>query len=236
VLPQELSPHSCACSGVADRAGVDLAIRGPCRRRPVGNLDVREMAVLRTGHTPGQRGFRSRRRAPKRTSRHRSLVAGPRGLAGVPALSLVPGPLVGVLLLLTGGTAVELANAFSSFVFTITVPIFGYRANARLPAISRSRAVALRFWSRNRSRVNDDHAGIRREEPGDLRPAGTRDVEVRAQWPSWSWPSTRAASVLHLPSASPCEDATDFRLSHASLGRSLRPTGPIGRLRRSGGP
>jgi hypothetical protein len=59
--------------------------------------------------------------------------------------SLVPGPLVGVLLLLTGGTAVELANAFSSFVFAITVPISvigltlvyrRYRDRAKLPSAS----------------------------------------------------------------------------------------------------
>jgi hypothetical protein len=37
--------------------------------------------------------------------------------------SLIPGPLVGVVLLLFGGRAVDFANAFSSVVYAITVPI-----------------------------------------------------------------------------------------------------------------
>ncbi|HVL22607.1 MAG TPA: hypothetical protein VM450_00895 [Thermomicrobiales bacterium] len=57
--------------------------------------------------------------------------------------SLVPGPLVGVLLLLIGGAAVDFANTFSSIVYAITIPITiigltqayqRYRARARKPA------------------------------------------------------------------------------------------------------
>ena len=37
--------------------------------------------------------------------------------------SLIPGPFIGVVLMLFGGQAVDFANAFSSIVYAITVPI-----------------------------------------------------------------------------------------------------------------